>query len=231
MATVRDLITASLRLIQEVGAGEVCTAESAVDGLSALNRMIASWSVDKDVIYTESAEVFNLTSGSHTIGSGADFNTVRPVNIEQMFITDGGQTYPLWENDSTQYALIADKETIGRPTDFYYDGNYPVGTIKFYPVPDKTYQLNIYSRKALSQFTAITDNVVLPNGYERALIYNLAVEIAPEYGKEAPQSVQLTAAKSLRAIESGNNANDSNSLRVDYALTNGTTFDIYSGDQ
>lgn len=231
MATVRDLITASLRLIQEVGAGEVATSESAIDGLSALNRMIDSWSIDKDVIYTESAEVFTVSNPSHTIGSGADFNTVRPINIEQMFITDGGQTYPLWSNDLSQYALIGDKETTGRPTDFYYDGNFPIGTIKFYPVPDRSYQLNIYSKKALSQFTAITDNVVLPNGYERALIYNLAVEIAPEYGKEAPQSVQLTAAKSLRAIESANNANDSNLLRVDYAITNNSTFNIYSGDK
>lgn len=234
MATVRDLITSSLRLLQEVGAGEVATSESVADGLSALNRMLDSWSVDKDVIYTESREQFNLVGGtaSYTIGSGGTFNTTRPLSIDQAFITSGSLTYEIAVNDASQYALISDKQIQAMPSDVYYDGNYPLSTMIFWPVPDSAYTLNLYSKKPLNNFTAATDVVNLPQGYERAIIYNLAVEIAPEYGKEAPASVQKTARTSLKAIESLNNANNKQLLRADLMLQdmNKNSFDVYSGE-
>jgi len=233
MATVRDLVTTSLRLLQEVGAGEVASAESAVDGLTALNRMLDSWSIDKDVIYTESRETFTLTGGtaSYTIGSGGTFNVTKPLFLEQAFITNGGLTYEIAVNDAAQYALISDKTVAAMPSDVYFDGGYPLATMIFWPVPDSSYTLNLYSKKPLSNLSALTDTVNLPQGYERAIIYNLAVEIAPEYGKEASVSVQRTARSALRALESLNNSNDKHLLRTDLMLQemNRNTYNIYGG--
>jgi hypothetical protein len=69
-----------------------------------------------------------------------------------------------------------------------FDNAFPLATIRLYPVPDQNYTLFIQSEKELAQFTL--DQVVsLPAGWERALIYNLAIELAPEYGQEVNQAV------------------------------------------
>lgn len=221
MTTVRALITAALRKIEVVGAGEVATAEDAFDCLEALNDMIDSWSVSGNLIYTESREQFPLTAGigQYTMGPSGDFDTARPYRITDAFLTDGsGLSIPLAINSSDQYAQISNKNTQGTPSDVYYDGNYPLANLIFYAVPNQSYTVNIYSQKPLSNFTDINAEVIMPPGYKRALIHNLAVEVAPEYGKQASQSVIYIATQSRQAIENANTENDKQVLRVDQAL-------------
>lgn len=43
MATARDVVTAALRLIGALAAGETADAPEAADGLAALNRMMHGW--------------------------------------------------------------------------------------------------------------------------------------------------------------------------------------------
>lgn len=220
MDSVRDLITASLRLIEEAGSGEGITAEQAQDGFDALVTMLDSWSVDPRVLYTLSRENFALQSGvaSYTIGSGAVFDTARPLLIDSAFIRYNGIDYPLEIVEARNYALISSKSLNGLPQQIYYDADYPQGTLTLYPVPDQAYQLHLYSRKPLDAFTDIGDLLIMPPGYARALKFNLAVEIAPEYGKQPPQTVVYIAAQSRSAIENANSALKEDILSVDAAL-------------
>ena len=66
------------------------------------------------------------------------------------------------------------------PDTLNYTNNYPYGTINLYPYPASDYVLSITSEKELTQFT-LNQTVNLAPGWNRALIYNLAVELCPEY--------------------------------------------------
>jgi len=44
-------------------------------------------------------------------------------------------------------------------------------------------------QSALTRFNTISDTLVLPDGYEQALTYGLALELAPEYSVEPPAVV------------------------------------------
>ena len=53
MATARDIVTRSMRLIGALAAGETASAEDASDGLDALNGMLHGWAVEGvDLIHT-----------------------------------------------------------------------------------------------------------------------------------------------------------------------------------
>lgn len=220
MSTIRDVVTRSLKLIEEVGAGETASSESAFDGLNSLITMIDSWSIQNQLVFTETRESFSLTSGDgdYSIGSGANFNTTRPIEIIAAFIRIDGTDYSLELIGAGQYSEIPDKSAQAMPNVMYFDGNYPNANILLHPVPNQSMTLHIYSKKPLSNFTSLDDTLSAPVGYERAFIYNLAIEIAPEYGKQASPSVIQIAGESKIAIESANSINDNVVLNVDAGL-------------
>jgi len=232
MSTIRDLITGSLRLIEEVGAGETASAESCADGLTALNAMLGSWSIQGDLVFTETTETFSLTSGqsNRTIGPTGNYVTTRPNKIIRATVSlTADDSYDLRILGMADYAEISDKTLSGEPEAVYYDGNFPNGTLYFWPVPSTTYGLVIYSEKSLSEYSSINDTLTVPPGYERAFRYNLAVEIAPEYGKSASPDVKSIAISSKSAIQAQNNQNDIDRQGVDPALMRWNGFDILTG--
>jgi len=237
MATVRDLISSSLRKITVLGAGENMTAEDATDGLNSLNQMLDSWSADGQVIYSRSVDTINLSSGvlSYTMGPSGDINTARPVSITEATITQGGvlmTSLMIWGAET--YATLGFPSLQGIPSNLYVNNSVPLLGLKLYPVPIGGLQLNVYSMKKLSDL-ALNDTVVLPPGYERALIYNLAVEIAPEYEREASATVKNIASDSLSTIKRNNQQYAAPTMAVDPMLSQRYTndglwgFNIYAG--
>lgn len=230
MTTVRELIEGSLRLIEQLGAGESAGAEDAADCLEALSMMIGSWSGASDLIFAETTDNLTLTAGDgiYTIGATGDFAVSRPVRIVSAYITNGTTDTALNIIDARTYAAIPVKTTQGTPDSIYLESNFPNATIKLYPVPSGAYTLNLVSEKPLTEYTALTTTLSLPPGYERALKYNLAIEIAPEFGKDVRASVMSTAIESKNTIMAANNRYDNDKLSVDSALLGGGDIDIFT---
>jgi hypothetical protein len=82
-----------------------------------------------------------------------------------------------------------------------YDNGYPLGTISIYAVPTSGSSLRLLSNKPLANLSALTTTVDLPPGWKRALKYNLAIDLAPEYGVEIPAAVVEISRTSLGAIK------------------------------
>ena len=79
--TAREMIARSLRLIGVLAAGEVPSADEASDALTTLNEMISEWSNQRLFLFSITEESFTLTAnvGQYTMGSGATFDTTRPL--------------------------------------------------------------------------------------------------------------------------------------------------------
>lgn len=201
MSTLRDLITGSLRLINVVAQNEAPSDADVQTALYALDTMIDSWSNNPLLIYTFNPQMFNLSGGKkdYTLGPGGDWDTTRPMQIQQAYIewNSGAQTVslPVALLNDAQFASISVKNTPSSfPFALYDNGNYPLRTITVWPVPTVSTPITLWLMQPLIDPTNLDAPVSFPPGYERAFRFNLAVEIAPEFGKQVPESIMMTAA-------------------------------------
>jgi len=235
MGTVRDLIEDSLRLIGVIASGETATASEAADALSLLNDMLESWSLERLVVYSAIRREFPLTAGvgAYTIGPGGDFNVARPIKIEEAAIETQSSApaieYPLDILDKNQWARIKAKGLASDiPKALFLDGAYPLATLNLYPVPSAAHNLVIYPWEAITAFASVNDDVEFPPGYRRAIRYNLALELQPEFGGEIPPLVADIAEKSKSNIKRVNS--EPGLLVCESALAGRGSFNIYTGD-
>ena len=203
MTTARTIIKKALQKNGVLTKNESPSGDEASDGLDSLNALLSSWSNDSLLIYTRQSESFPVVGGqtSYTIGAGGDFDTDRPLQITSAFLRIGSTDYNMGVVNGKQYDRITQKD-IGNsiPEVLYYDGNTPLSTITIYPVLT-TGTLHIRSEKELTQLTSLDTDIEFPAGWERALIYNLAVELSSEYGQQTDQVTYQIAQDSLAKIK------------------------------
>lgn len=227
MATGLDIIKGAMRKIGALTKSEAPDADEAQDALSALNAILASWSNQSNKVYARTTETFNTVTGStsYTIGIGHLFNTARPIKIVSAYTRDGTNDIVLDIINDETYAGIGEKATRGRPYYLNYTPSSPDGVIKLWPTPDKVYPITIISEKELSSVTLAAD-ITFPPGWERALTYALAVDLAPEYGTQVDQAIYEIAQDAIRYVEAG--IMRSRSLDMDYVVNDQNIFTGYN---
>lgn len=221
--TARDLISRSFRLMGVLATGEVPSANEANDALIALNLMIDGFSNESLLIFTKLREVFNLVAGQQTyqMGLGAQFNTLRPQKIETALIVVQGNNpeteLPMKIINKDEFAAIFVKSIQSTiPLWLYNDDAFPYTNLNLWPVPSINTQLVLYSWKPLADLQTLDDQLNLPPGYARMLNYNLAVELAPEFGRQLDEAAIAIAIQSKEEIKRMNSK--PLYMRVDDAL-------------
>ncbi len=202
MTTALSIITKALQKAGVLFKSEPPSADEASDALDSLNDMLASWSNESLLIYERVTESFNLSSGTaqYQIGVGQTFNTAHLIFIAEAHIRLGVTDYPVAIISDEIYQSLPDKLiTTSIPYYLNYTNGYPVATINLYPIPSSALTLFLTSQKQLQTLTLSTA-ISLPPGWERALIYNLAVELAPEYGQKVDEMLYKIANDSKGAI-------------------------------
>jgi hypothetical protein len=186
------------------------------DAIEELNRLVGSLSCDRLFIYTRTNALFPLTgASSYTIGASADPNIVpdfdgpRPQFIESANIVSGDATfvirYPMAILTDLQWAKIGLLPLPGSiPQSLYNDRGYPLSTLYLWGAPMPGYWLELFSWQLVPQFVSPDDQVLLPPGYEDAVVLNLAVRMAPHFQRQVPPDVREDARKALMRIESIN---------------------------
>lgn len=202
MTTAYDVVRGALRLIGVVTPIEPPSAEESADGLSAMNQMLASWAASRYTSASVPQTSFALTSGvaSYTIGSGGAINTTRPTTIYQAHITQGGIDYPLRVVALGEYEAIPDKSTTGSiPEVMAIRPGYPLSTLHLYPAPGSGCTL-VMDKVAPPSDLALYDTMPYPPEFIRAIRYNLAIELAPEYGVSVAAEIAKTASDALEIV-------------------------------
>jgi hypothetical protein len=98
-----------------------------------------------------------------------------------------------------------------------------------YPKPTRLLEWHFVSVEELTKPATLTTSLAFPPGYLRAFKYNLACEIANEFGVEPPQTVQRIAMTSKRNLKRINNPDDV--MSMPYAIVaSRQRFNIFAGN-
>ena len=235
MATAGDQINRALRLIGVLAEGETASAETAQDALVALNQMIDSWNTERLSVYSTQEQVFNWPVGevSQTLGPSGDFIGNRPILVDDAtYFRDPGTNvaYGVKLINQSQYNGIAVKTvTSTYPQVLFVNMTYPDITMFIYPRPTRLLEWHFVSVSELTQPATLATELHFPPGYLRAFTYNLAMELAPEFGVEPAPQVQRVAMTSKRNLKRINNPDDVMSLP--YAMVaSRQRYNIYAGN-
>lgn len=218
MPTVGDVVTSALTEIRAARAGDVVKPADMTLGIYLLNRLLDLWNADERKVYADRFTDFTLTPSlsPHTIGPSGTFTaTVRPVRLLSAAVNLGSGVFtPLDVRDAEWYASqTVPALTSTFPTDVYYQPEFPLGKLYFWPVPTSALSVRLWTRALLASVVQ-TDDFSLPPGYQEALELTLAERLAPAFGEGASEETK-TAARAARATIFGNNDDVSLKLTSD----------------
>ncbi len=233
--TAGDQINGALRLLGILAEGETPSAETSQDALVALNQMIDSWNTERLSVFSTQDQVFNWPPNvlSRTLGPTGDFVGNRPVLLEDSsYFKDpsSGISYGIKFINQQQYNGIAVKTvTSTYPQVIWVNMTYPDVEMYVYPKPTKVLEWHFVSVEELTQPATLDTNLHFPPGYLRAFKYNLACEIAPEFGVEPSPTVSRIAMTSKRNLKRINNPDDIMSLPYSIVGTR-QRYNIFAGN-
>lgn len=207
--TKRDILTEMLVEIGVLDPGDTMSDRQQVTAENAFDRLLDDWNADRQAVYAMQRQTFTLTPSlsPHTIGpSGATWtSTQRPVSIEEAnLVLTGGIRRPITIRDQQWYAdqrVPALESSI--PLDLYYQPDWPLGKLYFFPVPSTAYTVDLWSRMVLSALT-IDASFDLPPGYRNAVMLTCAEYAAGPFAAEISGLTVENAAKARRRIFSNN---------------------------
>lgn len=204
--TPRKLIRGALLAGQCLDQNEDIDNEQMNDALDLLNEMLNDWSAQRILNHLVTQESFSLSSGtaSYAIGDGAIWDTDRPHDIVSGFIREGSTDYPLDAMTRDDYNETWNKSSGARPTRFYYQPTYPNGTVWFDHAPTMSLTAYLDLQKPVASITGLDTALSLPTEYYKAIRYNLAVLLCPEYGMDPSETVIINAGQSLDTLRALN---------------------------
>ena len=213
-ATAGELIKGSLRLIGMLAEGEEPSADTMQDSIMAMNQMIQSWDTERLSVFGTMDQVFTWPAYemTRTIGPTGNFVGERPIEIDDAtYFKDpsSGLSFGVKLINQQQYDGIAFKTvTSTYPQVLWVNNSFPDMTMTIYPVPIKALEWHIISVETLHEVSSVATDIYFPPGYLRAFRYNLAMELAPEFGVEPSPQVQRIAMSSKRNLKRINNPGD-----------------------
>jgi hypothetical protein len=207
MTTAAELIDGSLRLLGVLAEGETPSAAVMQDSIMAMNQMIQSWDTERLSVFSTQDQVFTWPANviSRTLGPTGDFVGNRPIEVDDAtYFKDpsSGLSFGVKLINQQQYDGIAFKTvTSTYPQVLWVNNTFPNIEMTIYPVPIKALEWHIVSVETLNEVSSVATDMYFPPGYLRAFRYNLACELAPEFGIEPSPQVQRIAMTSKRNLK------------------------------
>ena len=137
-----------------------------------------------------------------TLGSGTEKPMkVLAVNYKN---TSTSTEIPMTRLSYDEYNNLPNKTNTGTPVQFYFEPQRTGSQLTVWPAPDANfaagYTIEVTYQQPIQSMPAGTDEVDFPNEWYRALILNLAVDLAPKFGVGI-QERQLLKNEANEALE------------------------------
>jgi hypothetical protein len=214
--TVQNLIDEALQVLGVLEPGNTMSSAQYADCLRTLNFLQDEWNTQEGLQPSIVAPVFNLVAGkaAYAIGPTAvspDFVAqFRPQNLIEVSV--------YWGSGSSQVRIPVHIETIieasARPVVNLTGQPYPTKVylsdqvdnngskfLVFWPTPTQALPVElVYAPAMFDNGAVLSGTVFLPSGYLRAYVYNLAVALAPKFGKAPSMDLITQAATALRNL-------------------------------
>ena len=233
--TAGDQINRALRLLGVLAEGETPSAAVSQDAMTALNQMIESWNTERLSVFNTQDQTYLWDAGviTKTLGPTGDFVGNRPVLLDDATYYRDPSTnvsFGIKFINQQQYDGIAVKTvTSTYPQVMWINMEFPNITMTVYPKPTRQLEWHFISIEELAQPATLDTVLYFPPGYLRAFTYNLAMEIAPEFGVEPSPQVQRIAMTSKRNLKRINNPDDVMSMPYSLVATR-QRFNVYAGN-
>jgi hypothetical protein len=201
--TAANVIAAAIRAIAAAdpeGGLSPSTTEN-TNALQALNFLVTSWAAIgmQAWCHKNTSHILTAATNSYTIGPGANIDVARPTSIVQAWLRSTDTLpvdTPVRIISRQEYNLMTVKTTAGPPNALFYDPQYDLpgsndganayGKIFVWPTPSATevtnYDLHLVYVRPIQDFSATTDVLDFPPEWGNAIKWNLAYQIAFEYG-------------------------------------------------
>ncbi len=159
-------------------------------------------------LVTMSANATGTMAGDQITFTG-QFYVPLPARITNVFtrINSGNSAldYPCEVITQEAYTDIGIKNLPGPwPTVLYYNRVAPVGELLIWKVPQNGGEAHIWCDYIFPKFQTVADSFIVPEGYSRALKANLALELAPRYGRPVTPDLMRIAQDSKAQIKALN---------------------------
>ena len=163
------------------------------------------WSTISSIPGSTSIVIADATAAASAAGNNVYTFTSRinkPLRILSMRRVTGGpdspSSVPMVALSHEEYFDLPNKELNGPPTHYYYNPDLTTGKVYLWPRPDdpEMYFEFTYERM-LEDFDAAGDNADFPSEWLECLTYNLAVRLAPAFGKSNMLQILIPMAQEL----------------------------------
>jgi hypothetical protein len=213
MPTARDIITQAYDDAGISGTGLTLSAPLINKGFKSLNDLLAQWQGTRWMVYHLNPIDLPMTGATnYSVGPGGLFNlTARPDRLEAARIIQKSPPppndvgWPLKEIGSMEgYNNIRMQHLGSFPQFFFYDSDFPLGFVYFWPLPSSLYTARIITKEILPQFVTLNDDIGLPGVYFRALRFTLAEELRMANGMPERPDLKEKATGAREVIKVAN---------------------------
>lgn len=211
--TANEIVGGILRYLQVIGEGQSPSGQQEQDVIEAINYWLLQQKGPPHIgrpglmMWLRESEELSLTEDQYLYElkpSGGDLDIQIPTEI--MFAayrnTDSEDTM-LQQITRVEYEAITAKTTAGTPAKFHYDKRLDVGNLYVYPAPDSDAAngvINLIYRQPLEVVTSGSETLDVENSWYRAIKFNVALDVAAEYGIEPTQAMYNRATDSMAAL-------------------------------
>lgn len=163
-----------------MGEGETPAAATITSCARTLNMMVKAWESQGIHLWAQATQTVTLvvSTASYTLSPYA-------LMVKQCWLRNTDNVdRPIRVDSLSNYNQIPNKTETGKISRVAYDAGLSTGTLYVWPTPeDATDVLHVKYLRKIEDFDASSDNPDLPQEWLMALALNLAVLVAPKYGK------------------------------------------------